>query len=135
MVAEIYPKDTYKLKEILPVVLSEMCLNGFVLPHSFLNLTVYYHLRLGFFATLWPDLVESSVIIIPTGKKIRRELVLIFDLFGKLASLPWENIEISQSLFAIWAACLLQINFFGPKSFNPAVFTTHFAILAGLLLF
>jgi predicted membrane protein len=45
------------------------------------------------------------------------------------------NIEISQSLFAIWAACLLQINLFGPKSFNPAVFTAHFAILAGLLLF
>ncbi len=88
VVAEIYPKDTYKLKEILPVVLSEMCLNGFVLPHSFLNLTVYYHLRLGFFATLWLVLVESSVIIIPTGKKIRRELVLILDLFGKLASLP-----------------------------------------------
>jgi len=88
VVAEIYPKDTYKLKEILPIVLSEMCLNGFVLTHFFLNLTAYYHLRLGFFATLWPVLVKSSVIIVPTGKKIRWELVLILDLFGKLASLP-----------------------------------------------
>jgi hypothetical protein len=43
--------------------------------------------------------------------------------------------EISQSLFAIWAACLLQIGFFCPKSFNSAVFTAQFAILAGSLLF
>ncbi len=52
VIAEIYPKDTYKLKEILPVVLSEMCLNGFVLPHSCLNPTIYSHLILGFFTTL-----------------------------------------------------------------------------------
>jgi hypothetical protein len=52
---------------------------------------------------------------------------------GSLLACHRKNIEISQSLFAIWAVRLLQINFIGPKSFNPAVFTTHFAILAQIV--
>ncbi len=94
VIAEIYPKDTYNLKEILPTVLSEMCLNGFVLPHSCLNPTFYsqqFQVFFFFFTTLQPVLFESSVIIIPTGRKMRREFVFILDLFGELASFPQGN--------------------------------------------
>ena len=88
VIAEIYPKDTYKLKENTthsPIgnVLEWVSFTSFFSkPYRLLPFKV----RL--FATLWPVLVESSVIIVPTGKKKRRELVLILHLFGKLASLP-----------------------------------------------
>jgi hypothetical protein len=86
VVAEIYPKDTYEgniTRSPIGNVLEWVCFTSFFSkPYRLLPFKV----RL--FATLWPVLVESSIIIIPTCKKIRWELVLILDLFGKLASLP-----------------------------------------------